>query len=724
MSFFRFTKKFLLLSVVAIFLGCVTYMCDSIWAQTKKSSAIEKDKNFNRPKPTQPIAPTIPGANRYQTDKVFLEYADSLFRPMFDEDDKQIVKGNVKFRQAGLWMYCDSAYYYPERNSIDAFGHVKMRQGDTLFVYADKLYYDGAYRRATLTHGPSQRKVILKDSKMTLTTDSLDYDMVSEIGWYTTGGKLEDKVNTLTSVIGDYSPASKQATFRQDVLLVNRKDGYTMTTEELKYNTHTNIATINTETLIEGRNDTIITSSGWYDTHNDNAELTSRSTIIHKDSASNVTTIEGDSIIYDRPSRISRAYMFNSPWKTPEPMIITDTARKMILIGGYGEYNDSDQSAFSSIYPLLIEFSRPDTLYLRADTIMTYMREEKVWPENMRKVLSANAYARLAAFHSASEIAESMNLTLTLLPDGMIQLESTEISESETEGEMPSDSIPSDSLPGDSAAVDTPVHAARIDALGRDSALMIPKRFRVAKAYRQARFFKQDMQGIADSMEYQEFDSMLYLYRQPIVWSGEREIQGGQINVHLNDSTVDWAFLPQFGLMSEHIDEDFYNQLAGKEMLAQFKDGELNHLTVKGNVETVFLPMENDSSYNRIVKAESSNMTIDMTDRKMDRLKMWPEVTGNMLPLFMVTKRSQKYLQNFSPGAHDALRPVREWYGERVKWADNLGEISEELEEYFRQSRAVTSKPKPRSPFQQPQPAASTDVISEGKDIVVQEENQ
>lgn len=704
----------MLLAVVAVSIGCVAYMCDSALAQTQKSTKIEKDKNFNRPKPTRPITPTIPGTNRYQTDKVFLEYADSLFRPMFDDDDKQIVKGNVKFRQAGLWMYCDSAYYYPERNSIDAFGHVKMRQGDTLFVYADKLYYDGAYRRATLTHGPSQKKVILKDSKMTLTTDSLDYDMVSEIGWYTTGGKLEDNVNTLTSVIGDYSPASKQATFRQDVLLVNRKDGYTMTTEELKYNTHTNIATINTETLIEGRNDTIITSSGWYDTHNDNAELTSRSTIIHRDSASNVTTIEGDSIIYDRPSRISRAYMFNSPWKTPEPMIITDTARKMILIGGYGEYNDSDQSAFSTLYPLLMEFSRPDTLYLRADTILTYMREEMVWPKNMRKPLSADAYARLAAFKSASEIAESMNLTLTLLPDGMIQLANSDVEEITYEEELPSDSISPDSV----------APAGRVDAMGRDSALMVPQRFRVAKAYRQARFFKQDMQGIADSMEYQEFDSMLYLYRRPIVWSGEREIQGGQINVHLNDSTVDWAFLPQFGLMSEHIDEDFYNQLAGKEMLAIFNDGELNHLSVKGNVETVFLPMEKDSTYNRIVKAESSNMTIELNDRKMERLKMWPEVTGNMLPLFLVNKKSQKYLQNFIPGAHDSLRPVREWYGEKVKWADNLGEISEELEEYFRQSRAVSSKPKPKSPFQQSAAPTTEEKLSDIKDVVVGEENQ
>ncbi len=53
------------------------------------------------------------------------------------------------------------------------------------------------------------------------------------------------------------------------------------------------------------------------------------------------------------------------------------------------------------------------------------------------------------------------------------------------------------------------------------------------------------MQGIADTMIYQEYDSMLYLIRKPVVWNEQKQVYGDKINVHFNDSTVDRADLPE-----------------------------------------------------------------------------------------------------------------------------------------------------------------------------------
>ena len=282
----------------------------------KKKENRKKEETFTRPKPTRPIKPEIPGANRYRQDKIFLEYADSLYKiSTFDTIERQILKGNVKFRQAGMWMYCDSAYYYPELNSLDAFGNVKMEQGDTLFVFADKLYYEGNIRMARLKNGPSRNKVELINRDVTLTTDSLDYDLGLDLGWYEKWGTIDDKVNTLTSLYGEYSPGTKNADFYHDVVLVNNEDGFTMLTDTLHYNTDTHIARIESRTEIQGESDTIITTCGLYDTQLGNAELLTRSVIIHRDSTGNVTTLEGDSIIYDKQKRISRAYMFRDPLK-------------------------------------------------------------------------------------------------------------------------------------------------------------------------------------------------------------------------------------------------------------------------------------------------------------------------------------------------------------------------------------------------------------------------
>lgn len=600
------------------------------YAQTKDKKKSAPKENYTRPKPTIPIKPQIPSINRYQKDKVFLENADSLYRREADGYEHQIVSGNVKFRQGNMWMYCDSAYYYPEFNSLNAYGHVKMQQGDTLFVYADRLFYNGQTKQARLRCGSTQPQVRLINRNTRLTTDSLDYDLARQLGWYEHGGKLDDGINTLTSTYGNYSPATKDAEFRFDVLLVNNKDGFRLTTEELLYNTHTAIARINSPTRIEGRNDVIITNSGIYNTRTDNAELTSRSLIEHTDSSGNVITLEGDKIIYDKLNRISRALMAEG--QAGRPMVITDTARKSILYGEYGEYDELKRMAFSTGHPLLIEYSRPDTNFLRADTILTIVSTEMIFePEVLRKARESYENIKRQAMEDAKENGDSL---ISIPPQPPL-----------------------------------------------DSTLMVPKDFYTAKALRNGRFFNQTVQGVADSIIYTEIDSMARLFVKPVVWSGERQISGSEIHVHLNDSTADYAFIPSESFLIEHVEEDYYNQLKGKQMKSYFENNDLRHLEMEQNVQTIFLPQEQDSTYSKLVMAESAFLTVDMTDKKLDKLKMWPDVSGTVSPLFMIKKRDQRYLPGFK--WLEAIRPKRMWYGDRLHWDDDLGIVPDELLEYF-----------------------------------------
>lgn len=665
----------------------------------KKEAA---EESFRRPRPTRPIRPEIPGADRYRQDKIFLENADSLFKTAdIDTVERQIVKGNVKFRQAGMWMFCDSAYYYPVLNSLDAFGNVRMEQGDTLFVYADKLYYEGNDRMARLKNGPSCAKVRLVNRDVTLTTDSLDYSLAMELGWYERWGTIDDKVNTLTSLYGEYSPGTKNADFYHDVVLVNNKDGYTMLTDTLHYNTVTHLARIESKTEIQGASDTIITTRGIYNTQLGNAELLTRSMIIHRDSNNNVTTLEGDSIIYDKQTRISRAYMFRDPLKNGMPMVITDTAHKTSLIGGFGLYNDSTREALATQYPMLMEYSQGDTLFLRADTIKTYIIQEMVaasrrwtlsgYPECDGRIIISAKDGKITidpAFFTLSPPMWGTPLALlrAAAPSAPAVAAKDEGRPKVPVRPDPGEVMASDSLAGFMAAGGLPipenpsVPADSAMIAPKDSVPLVPKEFHIALAYHRARFFKQDLQGVADSMVIVERDSMLYMFRKPIVWSGERQVTGNRIDVHFNDSTADWALLPESGFLSEHVGEDFYNQLAGKKMYATFADQTLKSLDVSGNVETIFLPQESDSTYNRMVAAESSYLTIMLDSGRMDRLKMWPEVSGTVTPLFLV-KKSQQYLRQFRWWA--SLRPVRERIAGRWHWEDNLGEVSDELDMYF-----------------------------------------
>lgn len=714
-----------------IFIGDIAF---SAYAQqVRKKDARKKEETYTRPAPTRPIRPVIPDQNRYQSDKVFLEYADSLYKlqPAWnDTTEKQIVTGNVKFRQGSLWMFCDSAYYYPEINSLDAFGHIRMEQGDTLFVWADQLYYNGDARLAKLTNGPSENKVRLKDPTGELLTDTLDYDVDLEIGYYGCGGLLKDDVNTLTSIFGQYNSRTKDAEFFYDVELVNHRDNYSLLSDTLYYNTATHMARIDSPTDIYGPNDTIYTSRGWYNTQLGNLEMTHRSTIIHKDSLGRATTLEGDSIIYDNATRVSWAYQYRDINKLSMPTVITDTANKLILISAFGMYNDSTKEAFATGYPLLKEYSRPDTLFLRADTIFTYIRQDTVrvprfYPEKfVAEPFSVQDFEYLEWEYDGEELMPPISKSeMTGLLTAMLAVIKEEHTPAipEVPDDMPSDTIrdisdgfleeTADSIVAseDSLSVienpeieDNTYHtdSGELKIASIDGERPRPKKeeplenkepeiemiiqeirdYHVAKAYPRARFFNQDIQGVADTLEIYENDSLMFMKRKPVVWNDARQVNGEEIILHFNDSTVDHALLPKSGFMAEYVDEDFYNQLSGKKMEAWFEDSYLKRLFVDGNVQVIMLPMENDSSFNKLVDAESSYMTVELEDRQIEKIKMWPEVTGNTTPIFLV-KKTQKYLPGFR--WLDAIRPKRTEVDGIIRWEDELGEVPEALDEYF-----------------------------------------
>ena len=56
--------------------------------------------------------------------------------------------GNVIFSHEGIIGYCDSAYFYPGRNIVDAYSNVHIIQGDTLDLYSDFLTYNGKTKLA------------------------------------------------------------------------------------------------------------------------------------------------------------------------------------------------------------------------------------------------------------------------------------------------------------------------------------------------------------------------------------------------------------------------------------------------------------------------------------------------------------------------------------------------------------------------------------------------
>lgn len=311
------------------------------------------------PRHKGPIRPSIPKANRAAAGRIFLEHADVLRKQ--DRDSFMVLSGTVHFSKGAMRMYCDSAHYYPTSESMDAFGNVRMQQGDTLFIYADELNYDGL-REIAYLYADEGKDVRMINRNVRLNTPEFTYDMVDERGYYTNGGVLTDPQNRLVSVEGEYLPATKEANFYIDVHLhrIDGRDTLDIYSDTMYYDTRTRIAEFYSPTEIISGRGTIHTTEGVYDTRNNQAQLFKHSTV-HTDSTS---TLTGDTILYDRDRGYGEAF---------GNVDITDSARQTTLRGAYGYYNRLVDSAFVTGRALAMEYSRGDTLYMHGRYIKSIL---------------------------------------------------------------------------------------------------------------------------------------------------------------------------------------------------------------------------------------------------------------------------------------------------------------------------------------------------------------
>ena len=283
--------------------------------------------------------------------KIELLHSDRIYKKI-ESSDLLVLIGNVRMKQGDMYLFCDSAYYYELSNSFEAFGEVRMKQSDTLSLRSKYMYYDGTSQLMK-----ARQNVILTHRKVNLYTDSLNYDKLYEIGYFFEGGKLVDNGNVLVSDWGQYSLASKDASFYYNVKLDNPK--FELTSDTLHYNTNTRIAkVVGPSNIINGKNH-IYTELGYYNTVTGNVELFNRSVLVDPQK-----TLVGDSLFYVKENALYHAYGNVS---------YVDKQNKSVLLSDYCEYSDSTGYAMATKNTLYKDFSNvSDTLFVHADTIKLY----------------------------------------------------------------------------------------------------------------------------------------------------------------------------------------------------------------------------------------------------------------------------------------------------------------------------------------------------------------
>src|SRR5678815_1007856 len=287
-----------------------------------------------------------------------------------DTTDLQILAGSVKLRQGRTLFFCDSCVINNRIHILEAFGHVHINDADTANAYSDYLRYHTDRRVAYL-----QKNVRLTDGKATLTTESLEYDVDTKLGIYTSGGRLVNKKSVLTSVEGYYYTDLKDIYFKKNVEL--KDPAYNLKSDSLLYNTQSEVARFIAETFIrDSSNRTITTKEGFYDTRNRKAEFGLRPII-----QDGKTKIVADRVAFDDSTGISQA---------EGNAIVIDSTQQTVIIAGKIFRNNKTESILAFNKPLMIVKEQEDSVYITADTLFSARLSDLYKAGDSVKILHAS----------------------------------------------------------------------------------------------------------------------------------------------------------------------------------------------------------------------------------------------------------------------------------------------------------------------------------------------
>jgi lipopolysaccharide export system protein LptA len=281
------------------------------------------------------------------------------------QDQVQFPGANILFKNPekrvllfheGALIESDLAYFYAEDNFFKATGQVVFTQGDSLRMTCNSIEYDGKTKTAL-----AKGNVNLKRPDMSLKTERLNLDRISNEAFYNTKGVIIDSVSTLTSNQGRYFMDQKKYRFISNVTIDNPK--YNVNSDQLDYYTELNQAYLFGNSKIKGEAYTIECERGFYDLDRERGVFKKNATLYYDNKI-----IKGDSLYFESESDYAAA---------TKNVSILDSLNNSIITGHYGEIFKAKDSAIITRRALAVNIIDKDSLFIHADTLVATGPEER-----------------------------------------------------------------------------------------------------------------------------------------------------------------------------------------------------------------------------------------------------------------------------------------------------------------------------------------------------------
>lgn len=522
---------------------------------------------------------------------------------VFKNESAKKFKGKVVLRQKDATLYCDSAILDNAEN-VYARGHVVIKQTDTVSIFADSVIFHGFSRTADLFGD-----VVLVNNDKKLFTNKMNYNLNTKVATYNTKATLDNGQSQLTSKRGQYNVSTSQAFFKEQVLVVDKD--FDMKTDTLNFDAKNNIATFLAPTLIYLRDTAqFYTEKGFYDMQNDKAEFTQTPQYQKKNQIATA-----DTMLYDGKTTIitlkGKAFTKDSAREATANTIRYNRRTEESQLEGQAHYVDEKQNIIS------------DTIIYQPKT-KTYATRGRSKIVNEAQILEAD----LVDFDSKDSVGIAVGNVFWQDTASKTTLRCAKMQYDQRKDFIKAGG----GRPILSSLVENDTLWLRADTI----ITFKQKQTDTARsliAYYKVRMYKKNFQSVCDSLFYSEQDSIFRLFKDPIVWSDTSQLTGDTMRIMMKNKKIDRVFLKNNAFILNSTDENFYNQIKGREITAEFDGDDLRRMFVEGNAESVYYVLDDANAYTSVNKMICSRMLVLFGDNKVDGIKFYTKPTATMFPM-------------------------------------------------------------------------------------------
>lgn len=161
-------------------------------------------------------------------------------------------------------------------------------------------------------------------------------------------------------------------------------------------------------------------------------------------------------------------------------------------------------------------------------------------------------------------------------------------------------------------------------------------------AFGNTSIFKPDIQAIADSLNYSITDSVIKLFKNPVIWNEKNQASGDTILIQQKNDMIDRMTIIQNSMVIMEESPSKFNQIKGKKIVTLFSNNKLYRINVKGNSQSLYYVKEDSSKYSGVNYVESRDIEIITDSSKVKKVKFTSSPKGTYYPPSKLPLEKQK----------------------------------------------------------------------------------